>query len=556
MYDIEKTANKMRQACIVGTALLCFSFASAEVQAEDARVSDLNTVPTARFIKADTMALSLETLDPYAQVAFGYQFSDFFYLQFQQNFQVSSLRDEADYVAPGLDFKLKLRDESTFWPQVALGMENAIGNQRLASEYLVASKRLSHFDITGGVAWGRLGSGAHMRNPLRMLSSHFDEDRIAETYDSESNNARHWFTGEDIGFFGGVAYHTPFLKNAVITLDYNNASYDLERQAIQNFNAPSPWSIGVQYTPAPWVELSTALVGREKMMARARFFENPENFVAHDTIVMRAPYWPKFSLKFEEVVSLTEEDETILNRSSIILNASKDFHLNFSGGLGLRYNAGYNYEHFYLSRPYAEDTVRGDEFEFANNAFNLDRAYLAYKSTLFKNTELALTGGYLEELFAGFGGEVLYQTEAHPWMIGGEIWHSFKRDPFSSLATRVKSGSTTTGHLNLGYKIEDSNLLAKLSLGKYLAGDTGGTFALENKFDNGAKLEGFVTVTNKRDRGILNEDEDYYAGLTLTFPFQIPYTDSLSSVCCDADVQIRPIARSAGQKLNKPISLF
>ena len=245
---------------------------SPKALANESHVSDLNTIPTARFIKPDTLSFKLEALDPYVKLSVGHQFGESFFARIHQTYEGSSYSETFDSLTPGIDLKFKLADEGRFIPQIALGFNNAIGHVRQASEYISFSKRYYDFDLTGGVAWGRLGSAAQMSNPLGLISDHFENER-----DFTSNDINHmsdWFTGEDIGFYGGLAYYTS-LENLVLTADWNADRYLAEEVLIAGFDAPSPWSIGVQYTLFPWLELSGGLIGGDKFMGRARIFENP-----------------------------------------------------------------------------------------------------------------------------------------------------------------------------------------------------------------------------------------------------------------------------------------
>ncbi len=245
---------------------------SPKALANESPVSDLNTIPTARFIKPDTLSFKLEALDPYVKLSVGHQFGESFFARIHQTYEGSSYRETFDSLTPGIDLKFKLADEGRFIPQIALGFNNAIGHVRQASEYISFSKRYYNFDLTGGVAWGRLGSAGNISNPLGLISDHFESERNFTSNDI--NRMSDWFTGEDIGFYGGLAYYTP-LENLVLTADWNADRYLAEEVLIAGFDAPSPWSVGAQYTPFPWLELSGGLIGGDKLMGRARIFENP-----------------------------------------------------------------------------------------------------------------------------------------------------------------------------------------------------------------------------------------------------------------------------------------
>lgn len=224
----------------------------------------LNIIPSARMDEAGTMRAGISHLDPYIHGYLGFQITPSFYLNFRQTGEVSSLKEAATRVYPGMDFKLRLKEENDVFPEISIGMNSAFGHKKIASEYLTLSKRYKDFDFTGGVAWGRLGSTGHLKNPFRVLSSHFENNR--NHLSEDPNSIDHWFTGEDIGFFGGVEYFTP-VKGLSLKAEYGADEYTPETASF-DYNAPAPWSLGVNYQPWPWVDLSAAVIGGDKVMAR------------------------------------------------------------------------------------------------------------------------------------------------------------------------------------------------------------------------------------------------------------------------------------------------
>lgn len=580
--------------------------------ADNAQVSDLTTIPTARFIQADSLSFKLEALDPYVRLSVGHQFGEDIFVRVHQTYEGSSYRDSFDSLTPGVDLKFKLADENRFIPQIALGLNNAVGHVRQASEYISFSKNFYDFDVTAGLAWGRLGSAGHVSNPLGLISDHFEEERDFAA--NEINRANDWFTGKDIGFYGGVAYHTP-LKNFVLTADYNADRNQAEEVLILGYDAPSPWSIGAQYTPFPWVELSGGLIGGNKFIGRIRLFQNPKNFEYSDKLhpkprfekqektrklrsrffglqgreiiiadslfslqekgqasstelwhnkevlkeSSRQPFelsWPDIHMKLEQIVSLSEEAEGILSRNSTISSLQQNLPFGFLAGAGLRLNLTDNLDTLNSTRLPSKNPVRSDIDNYTFNAVNLDTGYLANLQSLTPELHLSLIGGYLEEMFAGYGGEILYRPFGKTLSFGGELWYVQKRNGLSGFAMDTNEDGETTGYINLFYEIPDTYMTVKASGGKYLAGDWGGSLSLTNQFQNGASIEAFVTATNERDKDVFGNDADYYAGLNLKFPLGTPYTDFLNSLCCDVDIQVRPIARNQGQRLQNPISLF
>jgi len=230
----------------------------------------LNTVPSARMDPAGTIRAGTSSLDPYIHGFIGFQVMEPLSVTLRQTAQASGINDDPDRFYPGLDLKLRLKEESRYAPQIALGLQSAFGHRKMASEYIAFSKRWHGFDFTGGAAWGRMGGKGHLSNPFKKLSGHFDSDRDGDS--EKSSSPTDWFTGEKIGFFGGVEYFTD-IKGLSFKADWNADRYEGER-ALPGFDAPESWSAGLNYTPWDWGSLSAGIVGTDRIFARLSFQEN------------------------------------------------------------------------------------------------------------------------------------------------------------------------------------------------------------------------------------------------------------------------------------------
>ena len=56
------------------------------------------------------------------------------------------------------DVHMKLFNERVYLPQIAFGLRDFAGTGRLASEYLVSTKKIGNVDLTLGLGWGLLGT--------------------------------------------------------------------------------------------------------------------------------------------------------------------------------------------------------------------------------------------------------------------------------------------------------------------------------------------------------------------------------------------------------------
>lgn len=231
----------------------------------------LNNVPSARMDEVGTVRIGIGTLDPYLHSFAGAQVTDWMHMGVRQSAEKSSLLSRADHFYPGLDLKFTLNKEGRYDPEIALGFLSAFGHKKTASEYFALSKRYNNWDVTLGMGWGRLAGDGHIRNPLRRISSHFGDNR---SFVSEQANSTHdWFTGEDVGFFGGVEYHTA-LSGLSLKADWGANPYGVEARSIQGYDKPADWSLALNYAPAAWVDAMVGMQGTDKLMARLSFQNN------------------------------------------------------------------------------------------------------------------------------------------------------------------------------------------------------------------------------------------------------------------------------------------
>ena len=206
----------------------------------------LNTVPSARMDAAGTISANIATMDPYMHSSAGIQILDPLYIGVRQTAEISSLREGAKALYPGIDLKLRLAHETKYRPEITVGVQSLFGHKRMTGEYIALSKRYGDFDFTGGIAWGRLGSAGHIKNPLKMFGDHFDRNRALDGGDPTSLGDL--FTGEDIGLFGGIEYFTP-LDGLSLKADWGADQYIIEKTS-SDYNPPTPWALGVNYAPA------------------------------------------------------------------------------------------------------------------------------------------------------------------------------------------------------------------------------------------------------------------------------------------------------------------
>lgn len=631
----------------------------------------LNTVPSARMDEAGTFRLGLSHTDPHNHGFLGMQIAKPLYVNLRQSMFVSSAGQKPDFVYPGLDFKLRLAEEGRYRPEVTFGMDSALGHKRFSSEYFALSKRWNDFDFTAGIAWGRLGSAGHLPNPFARLGGHFDKDR--DYNDEHAAAPSDWFTGKEIGLFGGIEYFTP-LEGLSIKADIGADRYPAERRQF-DFNTPAPWSIGFNYNPKPWFGFGVSALGTDKIMARLSFQDNfykreIKSYKSNPAIASKdagffGKLWagiqrggtgesrmdlgktlkngnnlagtlhlngthppakqigdaargmldsadgdietvtvvpvvkgvrgkavtfgrrdleqlsqgraspeevwqdlsfsdtPRPSGRLESTDNITfhpelsfslgEEETTHLYRTSLVIERAKEWRGGFISGGGLRVNLADNLHRLFKYKTINLKSVRGDADLFTQNRVNIDRTYLGWIHTLSPAIHVAATAGYLEEMYAGIGGEILYRPFESPFAIGFDGWSAMKRHPDSPLALGLRGDRTWTGHVNMFYDIPDTDITAYAKLGRFLGGDWGVSAGAETQFENRMKVKAYVTATDSGDKDVFGSDRNMIAGLHLSVPL-----GSLRFIPEGSDTRVRigQAGRDDGQMIDKPVSLY
>lgn len=262
----------------------------------------------------------------------------------------------------------------------------------------------------------------------------------------------------------------------------------------------------------------------------------------------------KFSLILDNKFSLSEEDSGILYRSSLIGKMELPKYLGFiHTGTALRLNLTDNLDILDKIRPRIALPVRSNVADFARSRLALDRSYATLTHSFSPEIHGAISAGYLEEMYGGLGGEVLYRPFGKRFALGAESWAVIKRDPDTPLHLGFTPDSLITGHLNGWYSFPERNVTLKAQVGRYLAEDIGATLSIEKEFLNGTKLQAFTTLTDSADYTVFGGTTHAYNGLRLSIPLgNQKYLPENSEVRFNA----APFGRDYGQALNKPFDLY
>lgn len=187
--------------------------------------------------------------------------------------------------------------------------------------------------------------------------------------------------------------------------------------------------------------------------------------------------------------------------------------------------------------------VRSDYARYAREGRDLaiPQLYAEGVWTLAPDLFARVTAGYLEPMFAGVSGEVLWRPHDRPFAIGFDIAQVAQRAFDQRFA--LQPYRVTTGFLSLHADLPWWNLHAVLSGGRYLAGDWGGTLQIGRRFDSGIEVGAFATLTNV-PFGRYGEGS-FDKGLYLRVPLDLFGVQTRSV----ATALIRTVQRDGGQRL-------
>lgn len=161
--------------------------------------------------------------------------------------------------------------------------------------------------------------------------------------------------------------------------------------------------------------------------------------------------------------------------------------------------------------------------------------------------------GYYEEMFAGFGGQLLYLPKESDWAFDIAVDRLKQRDYDGRL--KFLDYETTTFIASGHYHYRPLGLKLTTRLGKFLAKDEGVRFELSRRFQNGIKTGFWYSKTNGNDTtspGSINSPYND-KGIFMSIPLSTLLTKDTKA---KADISISPWSRDVGQMVVSPNDLY
>ncbi|MFA0413280.1 YjbH domain-containing protein [Vibrio renipiscarius] len=191
------------------------------------------------------------------------------------------------YTDKGIDFKIRMTEESYWFPETAVGVRDFGGTGLFDGEYIAATKRFGSVDFTLGLGWGYLGQSGNVTNPFCKASDAYCDRGDEYKGAGGSVDYERWFKGP-ASFFGGIEYQTPF-DPLRVKIEYEGNDYSQDFPITRSTNSKemkqhTPWNFGINYRLGDWGDIKLSYQRGNTLTAGLNLYTNFNNVRAiwHD----------------------------------------------------------------------------------------------------------------------------------------------------------------------------------------------------------------------------------------------------------------------------------
>src|SRR5256885_2007771 len=195
--------------------------------------------------------------------------------------------------------------------------------------------------------------------------------------------------------------------------------------------------------------------------------------------------------------------------------------------------------------------VRSDFGEYAKAPrLRVDHVLLNRVFQPSERTYARLTGGWLEQMYGGVGGQWLYVESGAPWAFDVSVDAVKQRDFDGRFGFR--DYQTVTALAALHYRLPYQSTFT-VRTGRFLARDFGARFEIKRRFRIGMELGAWYTVTNVVDPGVGNERNYRDKGVFVSIPFEalLPADTRMTT-----GFSLAPWTRDPGQMVYSSADLY
>lgn len=166
-----------------------------------------------------------------------------------------SFSGNTKYTDKGIDFKVRLLEETNWLPETSIGVRDFGGTGLFDGEFIAATKRVGPLDFTLGIGWGYIGNSGNLTSDKKDLNYNCDRDT---SYGGKGGTVdyQRWFKG-CAALFGGVEYQTPW-EPLRLKLEYDGNDYQSDFPVVRGGIAmpqDSKFNYGLLYRFGDWGDL-------------------------------------------------------------------------------------------------------------------------------------------------------------------------------------------------------------------------------------------------------------------------------------------------------------
>lgn len=261
-----------------------------------------------------------------------------------------------------------------------------------------------------------------------------------------------------------------------------------------------------------------------------------------------------FSTDFFWSQSFGNPEDFFLYQAGLLVSSGYVVNPNFGLFGSLRVNLFDNLDKFNFTvdnEDSALPRVRTFVREYVTRTdLGVDTLYLNWSDKIAKDWYAQAYGGYLETMFGGVGGEVLYRPIDSNIAFGFDVNYVQQRsfeDDFS-----FRDYKAFTGHASVYWRPEWlPDVQLTLSAGQFLAKDKGVNIDFAKRFDSGIIVGAFAALTNVSSEEY--GEGSFTKGFYVSIPFDLFVPKSAKG---RGRIPWIPIARDGGQMLSRPVRLI
>lgn len=347
-------------------------------------VSGLINTPSARFAEEGTLSLVLNrgipdrkyilSASPYNWLEASLFYVDIVGKEYPGGFKQS-------YKDKGFSAKVKILDETDYFPQLAIGLNDLAGTGFYNSEYIVLSKKFSNYDISLGMGWGNYSDGLSIQNPLIKLDDSFNSRSEVFKDFGGSFDLNNYFSGKRSAIFANLQYR---IKNNLLL------SFEYDPTILKSGFFDDPYYVGYEQSK---IRLNTKLTHKtKKFISEIALVRGSElHFqLSYKANFSKIPTSPKYQNKINKTNNKYENLKRILEINNIGLISVQEEPSSVQ--LKVKHNS---FPNLSIPTKYIHESVKDSISPQANNDINISHNTVgmevarnqirAYRTASYKN---------------------------------------------------------------------------------------------------------------------------------------------------------------------------